>query len=286
MSHQQRALVAGATGYLGGEVVKVFHRAGYWVRALARDASRLSVKDSCDDVFVGEATKLSSLNGIMDSIDIVFSSIGLRSFSRKPTIWEVDYQANLNLVELAERSGVQDFAFASLLRGDEIRDRLAVAEARERVVDALKASEMRHTVVRPNGYFNDMREIFDMARRGRVWLVGSGDARFNPIHGADIADVIVEQLERTTDEDVELEIGGPDVFTLRKVGELAFEKLGKRPRFGKLPAWVLSAGSKLLRPFNQNASTFLAMFSLMAEGDLVAPRVGTRHLDAFFDELA
>ena len=193
---RRRALIAGATGYLGGEVVKVLHEAGYWVRALARDEARLAVRDACDDVFVGEATKPSTLSGAMDGIDVVFSSIGLRSFSRKPTIWDVDCQANLNLVELAERAGVRDFAFASLFRGDELRSQLAVAEARERVVDALRASKMRATVVRPNGFFNDMREMFDMAKRGRVWLVGSGAGRFNPIHGADLATATAEAILR------------------------------------------------------------------------------------------
>ncbi len=287
MTSQRRVLVAGATGYLGGEVVKVLHQAGYWVRALARNESRLAaVRNACDDVFVGEATKAETLAGAMDGIDAVFSSIGLRSFSRKPTIWEVDCQANLNLVDLAERSGVRDFAFASIFHGEEVRKHLAVAEARERVVDALVASKMRHTVVRPNGFFNDMRDIFEMAKKGRVWLVGDGSAHFNPIHGADIADVVAEELARTSDDGVTRPIGGPDVLTLKQVGELAFKALGKPARFSSLPGWVLSASSKLIRPFNENASTFLSMFSLMTGSDLVAPQVGHRHLDAFFAELA
>ncbi|MCA9596297.1 MAG: SDR family oxidoreductase [Myxococcales bacterium] len=281
---RRRALIAGATGYLGGEVVKVLHEAGYWVRALARDEARLAVRDACDDVFVGEATKPSTLSGAMDGIDVVFSSIGLRSFSRKPTIWDVDCQANLNLVELAERAGVRDFAFASLFRGDELRSQLAVAEARERVVDALRASKMRATVVRPNGFFNDMREMFDMAKRGRVWLVGSGAGRFNPIHGADIAEVVVDELTRSSDADVARPIGGPDVFSMRGVGELAFEKLGKPPRFGSLPAWVLKAGAAMAKPFNQNAATFLSMFAVLS-GDAIAPQVGKRHLADFFSGL-
>ncbi|MEZ4442690.1 MAG: SDR family oxidoreductase [Polyangiaceae bacterium] len=286
MGKQHRALVAGATGYLGGEVAKALHGAGYWVRALARDPQRLSVRDVCDDVFVGEVTKPETLDGVMDGIDTVFSSIGLRSFARKPTIWDVDCQANLDLVGLAERAGVRDFAFGSLFRGDEVRSHLAVAEARERVVDALRASPMRHTVVRPNGFFNDMRDMFEMARRGRVWLVGDGNAAFNPIHGADIADAVVEQLAREGDDGVELSIGGPDVLSLRKVGQLAFDTLGKPARFGRLPGWVLGASSALLKPFNANASTFLAMFGLMTGGDMIAPSVGSRHLATFFEELA
>ena len=39
---QTRVVVAGATGYLGGNVVQALHQHGYWVRALARDPHKLS----------------------------------------------------------------------------------------------------------------------------------------------------------------------------------------------------------------------------------------------------
>lgn len=287
MTGQRRMLVAGATGYLGGEVVKVAHAAGYRVRALARTEAKLqAVRESCDEVFVGEATRPATLAGAMDGVDVVFSSIGLRSFSRRPTLWEVDCQANLNLVALAQEAGVRDFAFVSLFRGDALRRTLAVAEARERVVDALRASSMRATVVRPNGFFNDMREVFQMAAKGRVWLIGPGTARFNPIHGADIADAVLASLARSGEGAGELSVGGPDVLSLREVGAMAFEALGKPARFGKLPAGLFRAAAGLLKPFNENASTFLSMFALSAEGDLVAPAVGTRHLAEDFRALA
>ena len=282
---RRRVLVAGATGYLGGEVVKAMHRAGYWVRALARDERRLAVREACDEVFVGEATRPATLIGAMDGVDVVFSSIGVRSLARRPTIWDVDCQANLNLVELAERSGVRDFAFSSVFRGDELRSEMAVGDARERVVDALRASSMRRTVIRPNGFFNDMADYFAMARKGRVWLIGDGSARFNPIHGADIADIVVEELARDTPAGVERAVGGPDVFSFREVGKLAFDALGQRPRFGSVPEWLLRPAAALARPFNQNAAAFISMFGALSTG-AVAPSVGTHHLADFFAELA
>ena len=41
-SKQQTVLVVGATGYLGGHLVKAFHAAGYTVHALARSPEKLS----------------------------------------------------------------------------------------------------------------------------------------------------------------------------------------------------------------------------------------------------
>ena len=49
--------------------------------------------------------------------------------------------------------------------------------------------------MRPSGYFSDMGAVLDMAKRGRVLLVGQGHNRFNPIHGRDLAEVCVDASE-------------------------------------------------------------------------------------------
>ena len=82
----KKVLIAGATGYLGRFIVQEFKNRGYWVRALARNPKKLekngpflepAVRDQVDEVFVGEVTKLETLNGVCDGIDIIFSSIGI-----------------------------------------------------------------------------------------------------------------------------------------------------------------------------------------------------------------
>jgi len=63
-------------------------------------------------------------------------------------------------------------------------------------VDELEASGIDHVVLRPTGYFSDMGALLEMARRGRVWLIGSGDNRVNPIHGADLAVACANAIEQ------------------------------------------------------------------------------------------
>lgn len=91
---------------------------------------------------------------------------------------------------------------------------------------------MHATVIRPTGFFNDMQEkIFETARRGRVWLVGEGDQRFNPVHGADMAQVIVDAARQGRAAPTVVDVGGPDDLTLREVGELAFRGAGQGAQF-------------------------------------------------------
>ena len=282
----RRVVVAGATGYLGRHVVRALHRDGWRVRALVRDPARLgAARASCDEVFVGHATRRDTLAGLCHGAEAVFSSIGVRHVHRRPTYEEVDFGANRDLVALAEAAGVRRFVFVSILDGAEMRRISPLVDARERVVDRLRRSPMRAVVLRPTGFFNDMGEILSMAARGRVWLIGSGETRINPIHGADLADVAAAILG-ADDPPPEVAAGGPDVFTQREIGELAFRVLARPPRFGRVPPALIRAAAGLIRPFNANASALARMFALLGERDAVGPRHGDHRLEDSFRHMA
>ena len=284
-SSKKFAVVAGATGYLGRHVVKALHRDGWRVRAVARDPSRLGESiQYCEDVVVGQATQIETLPGLFDDVDVAFSSIGIRSFRRRPTFDEVDYGANAQLVDAAVRAGVRRFSFVSVLDGPQLRTLSPLVDARERVADLLANSPIESTVLRPTGFFNDMGDVFRMAARGKVWLIGSGNTRINPIHGADLADVIAAALEAPEPEP-EISVGGPEVFSQREIGDLAFGILGREPRYGHISAALVRRLARWIRPLNRNASALAMMFSSLGDRDAVAPAVGSRHLEGFFREL-
>ncbi|MFK7992219.1 MAG: SDR family oxidoreductase [Sandaracinaceae bacterium] len=274
----ETVVVAGATGYLGGHVVRAARDAGYHVRGLARDAARLG---PVDESFVGQATQPETLTGLFDGASVAFSSVGVRHLRRRPTIWEVDERANLNLVDEAERAGVRRFVFVSVLGGATLRDRFPAAEARERVVDRLRASGMSYAVLRPSGFYNDMLETLSMAQRGRVWLFGDGSAELNPIHGADLADACVQAFRSETRD--EADVGGPEVWSMRQIGELAFQALDRPARFGHLPLGLLSAAASMALPFHTNLHALLRMLDVFHRSPRLAPPVGTHRLLPFFE---
>jgi uncharacterized protein YbjT (DUF2867 family) len=195
----QTVLVAEATGYIGRHIARALHDAGHRVRVLARDPGRLEpVRDSCDEVFVGQATDMRTLEGLCDGVDAVVSSLGLRTLRPRPTPEAVDLRANLNVLERARRAGVRRFVFVGVLHGRELAGRAPILRPREEFVRRLEESPLTWTVLRPTGAFNDMREVFRLARRGWGVVLGDGRHRINPAHPADIAAVAVRALTDTS----------------------------------------------------------------------------------------
>jgi len=284
---ETRVLVAGATGYVGGSVARMLRPAGFWVRGLSRDASRLKAPDDVDEVFVGQATDAATLSGVCDGIDVVFSSIGIHSFSRKPSLWDVDYGANMNLVAEAKRAGVKRFVFISVCQGPAMAGVSPIARARELVVREIIDSGMAYTIYRPTGYFNDMAHLFHpLAKRGVAIMYGDRDIRINPLHGEDFGEEVARSIAEDSGNSVRT-VGGPEAFRRRQIAELAFASLGWPVKIKTRPNWLVKMIALLLRPYNYNLFAlfrFLA-FSFETE-DMTGERLGHRQLKDYFDELA
>lgn len=279
----KRILVAGATGYLGGYVAQAFKRQGHFVRALARSPEKLDRLDPFpDDIVTGEITCRETLENVCDGIDVVFSSIGITKQKDGLTFQDVDYQGNKNLLEVALRADVHKFIYVSVFNGPNL-PHLGIAKAHEEFVEALRSSGIDFTVLRPTGYFSDMGQFLEMARKGRVYLVGNGGKRMNPIHGADLAKCCVNALDN---EEQEIDIGGPEIMTYREIAELAFRTLGRPAQITAVPVWIMKVAAAAAKLVNKHQGELLAFFTTAMSSDVVAPSTGTRRLEAHFRELA
>ncbi len=283
-----RVLVAGGTGYIGGGVLEVLQQQGFWVRALCREPNRLRAASRCNDIFVGHVTRPETLKGLCQGIDVVFTSIGTRSLIRKPTIWEVDYQGNLNLLEAAQREGVKHFIFVSVVHGTEMARLSPIAEAREKVAQAVQESGLDYTIFAPTGFFNDMAEFFfAVQKRGAIRLFGDGRGRINPLSALDFGEEVARTILASERKNEVREVGGCEIFTHRQIAELAFQALDKEPQIHCLPPWTVNLGATLLRPFNYNAYALFKFFEYIARTpDVTGEAIGWRRLENFFANLA
>ncbi|PTO65485.1 SDR family oxidoreductase [Vibrio splendidus] len=280
---KSRILVAGATGYLGRHLIEALQACDADFKAQARSADKLKdlgLNDS--QIQIAQVTDSDSLKGCCDGVDIVISCVGITRQKEGLSYMDVDYQANLNLLEEAERAGVKKFVYVSAFRANVIKS-VRLLEAKERFACRLLVSEqLAPCVVRPNGFFADIEEFYNMAQSGRVYLFGSGDVRLNPIHGADLADFILASLPNA---EKELDVGGPDALSATQIAALAFQSQGKMTRITYIPDCMRKLALSVIRRLPENRVGPAEFFLSAMEGDAIAPCVGKHHLSDHFSQL-
>jgi len=273
-------LVAGATGYLGGCIVKELKSLSYATTVLVRNSDKFNKMGlQADEVIQAEIIERSALDGCCKHIDTVISTVGITRQKDGLSYMDVDYQANIHLLEEANASGVRKFIYVSVLNGDKMRH-LQICRAKEKFVEALKASGMEYCVIRPNGFFSDMSDFYHMAKKGRVYLFGNGLLKANPIHGKDLAQVCVSAIKNNVKE---IPAGGPQILTQNEIAQLAFEALDKPVKITHLPDWTRMLSLKLAKVFMSKASYGPVEFFLNVMAiDMIAPQYGTHTLKEHF----
>jgi uncharacterized protein YbjT (DUF2867 family) len=175
------------------------------------------------EIIEAQVTNPESLKEICKDFDVVISTVGITRQKDGLTYMDVDYKANVNLIDEANKSGVKKFIYISVLNGDKIRHTKG-GEAKEKLGDYLKSSGLDYCIIRPNGFFSDMGDFLKMAKGGRIYLFGDGKLKLNPIHGKDLAKVVVDSINQDKQE---INVGGPDMLSQNEIGELALKAYGK-----------------------------------------------------------
>ena len=276
----KKILLAGATGYLGSHIANKIAKSAYDLRVIARSPDKLAQRGvQVKDLFHAEITCPEMLKGCCSGIDTVISTVGITRQKDRLTYLDVDYQANLNLLNEACKSGVRKFIYVSVLNGENLRH-LKICDAKERFVEQLEKSGLEYCVVRPNGFFSDMSEFYAMAQSGRIYIFGSGEQKTNPIHGEDLAAVCVDAIDGN---DRVINVGGPETLTYNEIARIAFDVAGNESRITRIPDWVRTTVLKLVRTFT--SSRFygpIEFFLTVTAIDMIAPEYGTHRLEDHF----
>ena len=280
-----RVLVAGASGVVGSALVDELKARGVWVRALVREPERMTA--DADEIFVGDVLWPSSLIGVCDGVEGVVSCIGAKVgwaglWRGRHSFRDVDDAGNRALLAEAVRAKVGRFGYLSVY-GGRFMGAVEYIRAHESFAAALHASALDDLVIRPTGVFAAFEPIVRMAFRGRVGLVSDGSAATNPIHERDLAVVIADALDG---HEHAVDVGGPVTYTRRRIAELAFEAVGREPRYRRIPRRLTGLVVGLSRLTGRHNYDFVHFAVTASLTDAVAPAYGSRTLEDYFAALA
>ncbi|MCD6344872.1 MAG: SDR family NAD(P)-dependent oxidoreductase, partial [Anaerolineae bacterium] len=111
-----RALVTGATGCVGANIVEALLEQGHTVRALQRSTSRLdALAGLAPEMVVGDVLDYDSLLAAMAGCDWVFHAAGISQYWRNKAelIYRVNVEGTRNVLRAALAQGVRRVIYTS-----------------------------------------------------------------------------------------------------------------------------------------------------------------------------
>lgn len=302
----RRVLVAGATGYVGRQLVDVLLDRGVHVRALIRTSGKLAAASHplCEEV-EGDVLDYPSLQAACAGCWAVVSCIGAMALSKMPydQIFQPIGQGMELLFKAARQAGASRLVVLSSLNSESCRNEFEGFRVREQALDKVQLQceaiqrkqvedeAIAFTVINSSMFFKDSLRIFKSVRdRGRISAFGGGLLRrYNPIDGRDLAIRLADSLETASERNVRIAVGGPDVVTLQQIGLLAANAVGRRRlRYRTLPLWTLKvfmwaiAAVALVFPNVMKYHAFAQFLAVVSTHDAVGEQCGDRHLRDYF----
>jgi uncharacterized protein YbjT (DUF2867 family) len=280
-----RVLLAGATGAIGFEVLRLLREKNFFVRTLSRSPKNAErIRSLSSDVVLADATDARTLGDALTNIDVVVSCLGANvslSMRERRSFQAVDTLAHTNLLDAAKRLGVKRFVYLSAHAGPGY-DHTRYMRAHLEVEDRIRSLGLSHSFVRPTGVFSALGDLVTMAQMGVGSVAGDGQAKTNPIHPVDVAELVADAVLEGPET---IDAGGPEVLTREEIMRVAFDAVGKKPRIMHVPAGFFRFGSSMMRLMHPRLSDMLEFVAFVTTTNSVAPALGKRKLRPWFDTL-
>ncbi len=243
-------LVAGGTGHLGGELIPRLMARGTGVRILTRDPARARRRLGSSPEFVeGDVRNPDSLEIAMRGIDAVVSAItGFGPGGDGPR--SVDFEGNRNLIRVAEAAGVDRFVLLSM-RGAAAGHPMELARMKHRAEEALRASRLTWTIVRPTPFMELWAGIVGdpIEKAIKTTVFGSGDNAINFMAERDVAQIVELVLVEPGFERAVLDVGGPDNVSFNQLVQQVEAATGRPAQVRHIPVPAMRLSALLTRPF-------------------------------------
>ncbi|NOH98981.1 SDR family oxidoreductase [Vibrio sp. 99-70-13A1] len=287
MTSDKKILLVGATGYLGLHIARLLINYNIEFKAIARDKKKLvNTGVSEDDIIVTQVSDPNMLKGVCESIDVVISCLGITRQQDNVSYMDIDYQANLNILREAEKEEVKTFIYVSAFNCEKY-SKVRLLAAKEKFENKLLNSDkLTPIVVRPNGFFSDLEEFYKMAMQGKVYLFGDGSVQINPIHGEDLArfclDLALNSCDAQSRKRAIYDIGGPEVFSMRDIAEMAFRVQESEIKIVKIPDFIRKIALIAVKLLPESYGGPAEFFLTMLEADSIAPTYGVNQLEDHF----
>jgi uncharacterized protein YbjT (DUF2867 family) len=254
-----QALVAGATGFIGGRLTDSLLASGAHVRCLARDRARAAhlEREACE-VEQGDIADASSLEGLGQGIDVAYFLV--HAMAAGPGFEERERQGALNFARMAKREGVGRVVYLGGLGEQSVSKHL---QSRHATAVALASEGPPLTYFRAamvvGADSESYRTLRYLVKRLPVMIAPSWlRIATQPIAIQDVIQYLLRAPNVPESLGREVQIGGPDVLSYGEMLDRMALAMGLRPR-PKLPVpfitpWLSALWLGLVTPVDVNVA--------------------------------
>ena len=245
-------LVAGGTGMLGRQVVRLLVDAGHRVRVLTRDPERARDLPGEVDIVCGDVRTPASLPEAVRGCTTVVSAVHGFLGPGNPSPEAIDRDGNRALVRAASDARVEHFVLMSV-HGASAEHPMSLHRAKYAAEEALRKSGLRFTIVRATAFLETWTSVIggELGAKGQALVLGPGRNPINFVSIRDVAAVVARAVSGDAAMSNEtVEIGGPENLGFLALAERIVEASGKPARIKHVPLFALRAMSLLARPFS------------------------------------
>lgn len=230
-SRQPLVLLTGATGYIGGRLLREMEKKSWLVRCLARRPEFLKVRVApTTEVTKGDCLDPVSLAPIMAGVDTAYYLI--HSMGSPGQFEEEDRRAAQNFVDAAREAGVRRIVYLGGL-GNQDQALSAHLRSRHEVADVLRSSgiptiEFRASIVIGSGSLS-FEMIRALVQRLPVMICPRWvEVKAQPIAVEDVVAYLMAALELPVDRGAVFEIGGADQVSYGEIMQEYARQCGLR----------------------------------------------------------
>jgi len=258
----KKVLLLGGSGFVGTYIVNRLSQRGIEVTVPTRRRERTKALIMQPGVEMPEANIHCepTLTELMRGHDAVINLVGILHSHDVDFPYSKDFaQAHVELpkkiVAACKAAGVRRLVHMSALKADPKApsEYLASKGEGEAIVRAAK-NELDVTIFRPSVIFGLGDSFLTMfakvLKKLPFFPLGFGQARFQPVWAADVADAFVDSLGDASTFGQTYDLAGPKVYTLRELVEYTAQLTGSNAKIIALPEGLayLQAGLMWLAP--------------------------------------
>ncbi len=278
-------LVTGATGFVGGHVVRALLADGRRVRCLVRKPQRAErLREWGSELAAGDVTDAESIRRAVAGCTAVVHLVAIRQ-GRPEAFRRIMTEGTAALLAAARDAGVARAVHMSALgTSEQTKDLVPYFRAKWDTEQAVKGSGIPHVIFRPSFIFGgDGGLLPTFARLARLApvtpIVGSGTQRIQPIWVDDVATFFARALDLDAATDRTFELGGPEAVTWNELWERLKRAVGVRRPSVHVPMALMRANALVTERLPGNIPLTRDLLRMLEAGDNVV--ANTAAVDTF-----